>query len=146
MKKKDTAGWNLQYSHEHHSRIRLKHMNEKNKCWCQHDWVPFIHTHKPWTKQCQITEECSMNHDLTVNAGSLEWHSLWGPQCVLCSIIGCWESTELKIFRSHLKMHLYDFIFFRLSLSLHLNIYTALQKFGNALENGVLDNIGMNPF
>ncbi len=25
-------------------------------------------------------------------------------------------------------------------------IYTALQKFGNALENGVLDNIGMNPF
>ncbi len=24
--------------------------------------------------------------------------------------------------------------------------YTALQKFGNALENGVLDNIGMNPF
>ncbi len=26
------------------------------------------------------------------------------------------------------------------------NLYTALQKFGNALENGVLDNIGMNPF
>ncbi len=25
-------------------------------------------------------------------------------------------------------------------------IYTALQKFGNALENGLLDNIGMNPF
>ncbi len=25
-------------------------------------------------------------------------------------------------------------------------LYTALQKFGNALENGVLDNIGMNPF
>ncbi len=25
-------------------------------------------------------------------------------------------------------------------------IYTALQKFGNALESGVLDNIGMNPF
>ncbi len=24
--------------------------------------------------------------------------------------------------------------------------YTALQKFGNALENGVLNNIGMNPF
>ncbi len=32
---------------------------------------------------------------------------------------------------------------------MHLNIYciyTALQKFGNALENGILDNIGMNPF
>ncbi len=28
----------------------------------------------------------------------------------------------------------------------YLNIYTALQKFGNALENGVLDNIGTNPF
>ncbi len=26
------------------------------------------------------------------------------------------------------------------------HIYTALQKFGNALENGVLDNIAMNPF
>ncbi len=24
--------------------------------------------------------------------------------------------------------------------------YTALQKFGNALENGFLKNIGMNPF
>ncbi len=24
--------------------------------------------------------------------------------------------------------------------------YTALQKCGNALENGFLDNIGMNPF
>ncbi len=28
----------------------------------------------------------------------------------------------------------------------HDTYYTALQKFGNALENGVLDNIGMNPF
>ncbi len=27
-----------------------------------------------------------------------------------------------------------------------VSLYTALQKFGNALENGVLDNIGMNPF
>ncbi len=26
------------------------------------------------------------------------------------------------------------------------NIYTAFQKFGNALESGALDNIGMNPF
>ncbi len=24
--------------------------------------------------------------------------------------------------------------------------YTALQKFGNSLENGVLDHIGMHPF
>ncbi len=28
----------------------------------------------------------------------------------------------------------------------HIYIYTALQMFGNALENGVLDNTGMNPF
>ncbi len=27
-----------------------------------------------------------------------------------------------------------------------IQIYTALQKFGNTLESGVLDNIGMNPF
>ncbi len=27
-----------------------------------------------------------------------------------------------------------------------VSVYTALQKFGNDLENGVLDNIGMNPF
>ncbi len=27
-----------------------------------------------------------------------------------------------------------------------IGINTALQKFGKALENGVLDNIGMNPF
>ncbi len=28
----------------------------------------------------------------------------------------------------------------------YLKTYTALQKFGNALKSGVLDNIGMNPF
>ncbi len=32
------------------------------------------------------------------------------------------------------------------SFFIYTYIYTALQKFGNALENGVLDNIGMNPF
>ncbi len=40
--------------------------------------------------------------------------------------------------------HKCDFVSYNCNLIAHS--YTALQKFGNALENGVLDNIGMNPF
>ncbi len=40
--------------------------------------------------------------------------------------------------------HKCDFVSYNCNLIAHS--YTALQKFGNALKNGVLDNIGMNPF
>ncbi len=35
---------------------------------------------------------------------------------------------------------------FIVQIVIYIYLYTALQKFGNALESGVLDNIGMNPF